>query len=221
MTINLESVKARLRSGPQLLAGMLISFLAIFLVTQLWYLYWETEKTKEVIRGISRTYDERIGEISGSSRLAPAVRQEELIKLSFLKEFKNQREWENSHERVNRRYSTFIALSEWFVALFLLWLTVLNEREGPRNTQADGEARRGAGVANLLVFFAALAIAFPAITQKLGFEVRQEIHDHRARQLGMLIVEVEAGATSSRQAWLRYQALFGGSVASYISRVNP
>jgi hypothetical protein len=210
----------KVKLGPQLLATLLISFLLIFLVVQLWYLYSETEVTKENIQRISKTYDDRINEVKESAGLALGAKQDEIIKLSFLKEFRNQKEWERSHERVNRRFSTFISLSEWFLALFILWLTVLNERESVSAAPAEQEGRRPGGVSNLLVFFAALAIAFPAITQKLGFEVRQEIHDYRAHQLEMLVVEVEAGATGPRQAWLRYQALYGESVNSYINKIS-
>jgi hypothetical protein len=210
----------KIRLGPQLLASILISFLVIFLLVQLWYLYAETENTKEAIQRISQTYDQRIKQTGVLGTLTPQARQNEIAKLSFLKEFRNQKEWERSHERVNRRYSTFISLSEWFLALFILWLTVLNERESTVVAQPEpGSGQRG-GVPNLLVFFAALAIAFPAITQKLGFEVRQEIHDYRAHQLEMLIVELEAGVTGPREAWQRYQALYGESVNSYINKIS-
>lgn len=206
--------------GPQLLASMLIGFLCIFLVVQLWYQYSETEKTKGTIQKISKTYDQRIKEAGNLSSLQATARQDEVIRLSFLKEFRNQKEWEQSHERVNRRYSTFISLSEWFVALFILWLAVLNERESVSVAQPEQGSKQERGVASLLMFFAALAIAFPAITQKLGYEVRQEIHDYRAHQLEMLIVELEAGATGPREAWLRYQALYGETVNSYINKLN-
>ena len=136
------------RIGPQLLAGTLIGFLFLFLVVQLWYQYLETERTKDSVRKISKTYDDRIREIKSLPTTSTVPKSDEIIKLSFLKEFRNQKEWEQSHERVNRRFSTFISLSEWFLALFILWLAVLNEYGGARAGQVEQEERPKGGVPN-------------------------------------------------------------------------
>jgi preprotein translocase subunit SecG len=209
-----------MKTGPNFLAaaivilvGILIASLVIFIAVQFWYFYTETEMTKTTIDEINQQYNELIKQFSKENTKIDEAAQGEIMKLSFVKELKSQQVWEWSHERVNRRYSTFISIAEWFVLLFVLFLAILNERVTSSGQKENFGLKRTTAV--LVVFFAALAIALPAASQKLGFETRQRLHDFRAQQLGFIIVEIESGATDPKGAWLRYQGLYQQSPSSY------
>lgn len=192
---------------------LLISAIVVFIFVQFWYFYNETRTTAEKISEIDVIYERKIERIMNESQEINDIEREDIIKLSFLKEFIIQMEWESSHEKVNRRYTTFISIVEWFVLLFVLFLAVLNEHTSRLGSREDYGLKRA--TSHLIVFFAALAIALPAASEKLGFDARQRLHDFRAQQLGMLIVEVESGAVDPRTAWSRYQRLFQQSPSSY------
>jgi len=187
--------RAAVTSGLSII--VLVSILA-FIFVQFWYFFQESENTKKVIQEIGQTYDSRIKQLVGTSGKIKISNKQEVVKLSFLKEFKSQQIYEWSHERVNRRYTTMISIGEWFVILFILFLAVWNESVSNSSGSDDFALKRAAAL--LIPFFAALAIALPAASQKLGYDARQQLHDFRAQQLGFLIVEVEAGVTEPQRA---------------------
>ncbi len=193
--------------------------ISLFIFVQFWYFYQETEQTSAQVNQLSQSYDARIRSLANQPDTLETSARDEIVKLSFLKEFKNQMTREQSHERVNRRYSTFTAMVEWFILLFVLFLAVLNERATAPEQSGGHALKRSTSL--LLVFFAALSIAVPAATQKLGFDARQRLHDFRAQQLGILIVELESGAIDSRQAWQRYRGFFRLSPSAYAETQHP
>lgn len=212
--------RKKFRSGRNYLAAataiivpVLLFFLLVFVFVQFWYFYVETETTLSKIASINQSYDEKLRQITPSSS---PIAQREVMQLSFLKEFNGQQVWERSHERVNRRYSTLIGFTEWFVKLFVLFLAVFSERLTSPGSKASAALKRNTVV--LVVFFAAISIALPALSHKLGYEARQKLHDFRAQQLGFLIVELESGVTDPRSAWMRFQGLYKESPSSYASR---
>lgn len=198
------------------LSILLIASLVLFIGVQFWYLYVESDTTKKLIQETSRSYDDRISELGGGATPEALESHSAIVRLSFLKEFKNQQVWEWSHERTNRRYVTFLSIAEWFVQLLVLFLAILNERIALQGEQLVYGLKRSTTL--LLVFFAVLAIALPAATQKLGFDARQRLHDFRAQQLGFLIVGLESGITSPELAWFRFQALYQESPSSFAER---
>lgn len=209
--------------GPDSLAAaivtavlILIVMLTIFVFVQFWYFYVETSTTESKIAEISASYDDKLGQLTTTSLDAAVVHKDEIVKLAFLKEFKNQRAWEQSHERVNRRYFSLASSADWFLKLLVLFLAILNERVTSPTSKDNLGLKRSTIV--LVVFFSAMSIAVPAFTQKLGFEARQRLHDFRALQLSFLITEVESGVTDPKSAWLRYQGLYRESPSSYANR---
>jgi uncharacterized membrane protein YeiB len=213
--MNLERGQNYLASAIIVIVLLLVVVLTIFIFVQFWYFYVETEATDKKIVEVGASYDDRIRHLTSSSE-ATVANKDEIIRLTFLKEFKNQQIWEQSHERVNRRYFSLASSAEWFVKLFVLFLAILNERLTVTGSAENQGLKRGTIV--LVVFFAAMAIALPALTHKLGFEARQRLHDFRALQLGFLITELESQATDPRNAWLRYQGLYKESPSSYANR---
>jgi uncharacterized membrane protein YeiB len=213
----------KLKLGPDYLATaivgsvlLLIFVLTIFVFVQFWYFYIESETTQKKVAEVSASYDDRIKQLTPVTSEGSNPNKDEIVRLTFLKEFKSQQVWERSHERVNRRYFSLTSSAEWFVKLLVLFLAVLNERVSSRNSKENAGLKRGTIV--LVVFFAAMSIALPALAHKLGFEARQRLHDFRAQQLGFIITELESGTSDARKAWLRYQELYKESPSSYANR---
>ncbi len=211
----------KLKLGPDYVATaivgsvlLLVLVLTIFVVVQFWYFYVESDTTERKVAEVSASYDDRLRRLIPPS--GEVSNKDDIVRLTFLKEFKSQQVWERSHERVNRRYFSFISSTEWFVKLLVLFLALLNERVASPGSEDSLGLKRGTIV--LVVFFAAMSIALPALASKLGFEARQRLHDFRAQQLGFIITEVESGATDPRNAWLRYQELYKESPSSYANR---
>lgn len=172
-----------------------------------YYYFQEVRRTREAILNASQTYEQRISEIKNEGNEVASSGEE--VKLIIINEVRTAMLWEWSHERVNRRYVTLSSVVEWIVVLIILFLSVWQEKVTNR-----GESSHSRVVALVIPVFAALAIAIPAITQKLGFDSRQKLHDFRAQQLGFLITELEADLVTPEAAWDRYRNLFRHSPSS-------
>ena len=190
-------------------AFVVLLAIAFSALVPIWYYFYEIRQTEEQIQAVSAEYDDRIAKLTSDDAPFSQNIQDKLEKVRLLKELHIQKRWEQSHERVNRRYVTLSAVVEWIIILIILFLAVWQEkavRGGTKNSTRS--------VAIVIPVFAALAIAVPAITQKLGFDGRQKLHDFRAQQIGFIIFELDSDLIAPESAWDRYKNLYRQSPSS-------
>lgn len=196
------------RHVPSIFAASLILILILFMLLMLLFQYEEQQAAEERVAEITKVYNQENESLSDSFLSGEPERDPR----KYLAHFKAQHVYEKLYERTNRRYTTVSYSAEFVVILIILFLSVWAEKKSA--LESDSIASYNGAFLKLLPFFAALAIAIPALNQKLGFDARQQLHDYRAQQLGFLVFELENGALSLDNAWSRYKQLYRQSPSS-------
>ncbi|MEM7779239.1 MAG: hypothetical protein AAF697_02475 [Pseudomonadota bacterium] len=196
------------RHGSTFGAILLASIVGLFFLFQILFMIEESEYSLRQVETPPAMAQFAIGD-EDFANADPSTKQ--AVYNVVYTELSQSLQREAFYEKINRRYTTISALTEWLIILFLLFLAIWQARDNA-SEQAAPSSRTVFD--KMLPFLAALAIAVPSANGKLGYDARQQLHDFKAQQIHFILLELEMGKQDPIEAWHSYLALYRQSPTS-------